>query len=858
MALFKGVNLLPSTGEFSYDTIAHRGQRAVETNRPVVNVFFTPGGVKTDYSYAIDQLQAQHPECTTVSLVIAWFGNSLDASLCKIYPSTTYIGGAFDKWTGSVWATDNWQCSSLTQFSAGLIPISSSGGTFNYGGTPSDQSIVRCIQDLKSRGFRVVFYPFILMDTTGFPWRGQITFSPDKSTAAVTAVSTFLGAAIPANFTRDSVNLTVSYSGSPTDFTYRRMLLHYANLCIVAGGIDLFVIGSELRGLETIRGPDWFKMGAIGDYGLVSAAVTDTLYYDLVSVAVNDSADWGLVSSSYVTGLDPKLAWDYPFVRGLRTLAADVRGIFDGAGFTKNLSTLKNLVSYAADWSMWMGFQHPSENGQWPHLDELYGDSNIDLAGVDNYMPLSDWTTGEGGLDVVHWTDPKPVTWPPAPAAMHGLGLSGIPAILRKDYLKANIEGGEKFNWFYNNSNNLGMGTDPNGSGVLISLPEGDRLIQSRNQFFSGQELLANKQLRWWWNNVHQAIYDTGTGFIRQGAKTQWVAQSKSITFTEYGFASVDRAPNQPNVFFSASAAGSQTPFWSKWMPTGGPRQAPVASDAMQDLGLAAVYEYWFVDGNNITSPRNMIEPVFCSAWNWDARPFPSFPGVSAAWGDWVNWRVGFWINGKQTFTPALGPVVTIAYPLTWPFGVVPARIELSVASMSKSGGQSLFGGEQIVASPAARWEGKLLLPSMNKSMLLDWRGFIAALQGRLGTFNMPIFDCGRQPFGLGAVITVTAAAAAINATTLTLTVTAGGGLLAGHRFSISGRLYEIMRSVAAGGGVYTVDIHPSLRAALGAATPCQFANPTSLMRLATDAEGVLDLESGIIAHPRIDVVEAF
>ena len=41
-----------------------------------MNTFFAPGGSKTDYTYAIDQLQAQHPECATVSLVCAWFFDS--------------------------------------------------------------------------------------------------------------------------------------------------------------------------------------------------------------------------------------------------------------------------------------------------------------------------------------------------------------------------------------------------------------------------------------------------------------------------------------------------------------------------------------------------------------------------------------------------------------------------------------------------------------------------------------------------------------------------------------------------------------------------------------------------------------
>ena len=253
-----------------------------------------------------------------------------------------------------------------------------------------------------------------------------------------------------------------------------------------------------------------------------------------------------------------------------------------------------------------------------------------------------------------------------------------------------------------------------------------------------------------------------------------------------------------------------------------------------------------------------MLQQAFCSAWNWDARPIPAFPGVNLAWGDAINWRVGFWINGKQTFTAYSAPPMTITYPLTWPLGVRPTRIELSVAAMTKSGGQSITGAEQIIASPAARWEGKLTLPAMNAAMLLQWRGFVAALQGRLGTFNMPIFDAGRQPFAVGLVISVTATAAALNATSLTLTVTQGGPILAGHRFSIGGRLYEVMQSVPSGGGVYAVDIHPWLRAAITNGTVCEFANPTSLMRLATDRGGSLDLESGIIAHPAIQVVEAF
>ena len=42
------------------------------------------------------------------------------------------------------------------------------------------------------------------------------------------------------------------YSG-PDEWSFRRFILHYAHLCKAAGGVDAFLIGSELRGLTTLR-----------------------------------------------------------------------------------------------------------------------------------------------------------------------------------------------------------------------------------------------------------------------------------------------------------------------------------------------------------------------------------------------------------------------------------------------------------------------------------------------------------------------------------------------------------------------------------------------------------------------------
>ena len=298
MGFIGGVHLLPATGEFTYDTIPHTGARGRASRNSALNTFYAPGGTKTDYSYAIDQLQAAHPECTTVSVVCAWFGNSLDASSCQHLSVDQLHRRVVPARRGRILCAGHWRVSGLTQGSSGPHPAAhASDGSAVYGGTPSDPSIVRCIRDLKARGFKVVFYPFILMTAAGYPWRGRITYGSDLSAAATNAVNAFLGSAARSAFTPDPVNLTVAYSGSPTDYSYRRMILHYAMLCAVAGGVDLFLIGSELRGLETLRGPAWTKAGT-----------TDGSGYAI---------------------------WDYPFVAGLGALADDVRAIFDSQGLTR-------------------------------------------------------------------------------------------------------------------------------------------------------------------------------------------------------------------------------------------------------------------------------------------------------------------------------------------------------------------------------------------------------------------------------------------------------------------------------------------------------------------------------------------
>jgi len=171
-----------------------------------------------------------------------------------------------------------------------------------------------------------------------YPWRGRITCSPaagyagtvDKTAAAAAQVSAFMGSAQISNFAVSGE--VVSWTGG-TDWGYRRMILHYALLCAAAGGVDTFLIGSELRGLSTIR----------------------------------------------------ESATNYPVVSAMKQLAGDVVGIL-GAG---------TAISYAADWSEYFGHQSDDGSGDlFYHLDPLWADPNIDFIGIDNYLPLSDWRDG--------------------------------------------------------------------------------------------------------------------------------------------------------------------------------------------------------------------------------------------------------------------------------------------------------------------------------------------------------------------------------------------------------------------------------------------------------------------------------
>jgi hypothetical protein len=108
----------------------------------------------------------------------------------------------------------------------------------------------------------------------------------------------------------------------------------------------------------------------------------------------------------------------FPFVSALVALLSDVRSMLGAS--TK--------LGYAADWSEYHSYRPDDGSGDvFFHLDPVWSSSECDFIGIDNYMPLSDWRDGFGHAD-------------------HVAGHSSIYDVA---YLKANIEGGEYYDWFY-------------------------------------------------------------------------------------------------------------------------------------------------------------------------------------------------------------------------------------------------------------------------------------------------------------------------------------------------------------------------------------------------------------------------
>ncbi|WP_427025907.1 baseplate multidomain protein megatron [Aureimonas ureilytica] len=299
----------------------------------------------SDFDASLEELTALCPRLERAALVVSWFADDLRVGHASVRPGVEVR--IRDE-------TIPWRAGDVGRDEAHLV--SRIDGAPAYGGTPSDAGVLRAIAALRARGLGVTFYPFLMMDVPAgnglpdpyggaeqapYPWRGRMTLdgapgragSADRTAEARADIARFVGSATLADFRIE--NGAVVYGGA-SEWSYRRMILHAAHLAKLSGGVDAFVIGSEMRGLTVLRDE---------------------------------------------TGR-------FPFVDALVALARDVKALLPGA-----------LVTYAADWSEYFGY-HPADGSGdvFFHLDPLWASPDIGAVGIDNYLPLADWRdAGEAG-----------------------------------------------------------------------------------------------------------------------------------------------------------------------------------------------------------------------------------------------------------------------------------------------------------------------------------------------------------------------------------------------------------------------------------------------------------------------------
>ncbi len=280
-------------------------------------------------------------------------------------------------------------------------------------------------------------------------------------------------------------------------------------------------------------------------------------------------------------------AGNFPAVTALKALAADLRQILGP----------ECKIGYAADWSEYHGYQPPGTSDKLFHLDPLWSDANVDFIGIDNYMPLSDWRDGDDHLDA-RWG-----------------------SIYNLDYLRANIAGGEGFDWFYHS---------PEARNAQIRTPIAD--------FWGEDWVWRVKDLAGWWSNAHHNRINGD----RSEVATDWLPQSKPIWFTELGCAAVDRGTNQPNKFLDPKSSESGLPYYSRGF----------RDEFIQVQYLRAMHQHFAQPANNpvsVSYDGPIVDMSRAHVWAWDARPYPFFPANTELWTDGANYARGHWLNGRTS-----------------------------------------------------------------------------------------------------------------------------------------------------------------------------------------------------------------
>lgn len=615
--LIQSVEIVPGTGEFAYvtETVTETALSPGQGTSVAVNVTTTKT-TTPDLEVSLDQLATDAPNVGSMSLLVAWFGDTIDATTCLLKPKVEQADVSTDPLI--------WRVSDRIRSTAEIVT--------RNGGTPSDISIRQAVTEMKDRGMRVMFNPLVIMDIPPAPtdrivtvtnpdaslgltgWTQEsgvwdasggffsvVSNGADRLSQVLTLVPEDAGATLALSVQSRSADPMLTRGGFELEF--RDGL---GAVISTAGGtfatptqttsFQTFNVGATIpvgaASVKVVLAPTAF--GGVGDYTVdfdsISTATSggfdtsvvypwrgrmegDTTNY----IGTVDPSDFGAWNGTVVPYTGPTGEWSHRrMVLHYARLLADLLQPGDAflvgsemfglsstdatwgdklADLIADVRTILDpdvLVSYAASWREY----------KLASLDPVW--SSADFIGIDNYLPITDWFEGDEVYTV--------------------------------DEFKAGIDSGEFWDYEYADDAARAAGTQT-------------PIVGAANR---------QKDIKYW-------------------ATTNY--SGTPVWFTEFGCPAMDKGANQPDVFFDPASSEPSFAYRSN-----GNR-----NDTVQRLYLQAMLEYWTDDG--FVDPANMF--VRC----WDVRPFPQFPALTSKWPDGESWVYGHWLNGRLGST-TLGQMV--------------------------------------------------------------------------------------------------------------------------------------------------------------------------------------------------------
>ena len=367
--LISGITMIPGSGEFVYDTVIQEKIEGTffldvfrETSKSYINYHNSEG--KSNALVSLDKLQQNIPNLKYISLTCNWFGDNIDANLCNVYPAVEYHSEFPNETAPNLWSVAGQSRQSAREIGRDI------DGNIRFGGTPTDQSILRFIDDINRRGIKVCFYPILMMDIDMKPWRGRLTGNAND-------ISNF--------FTKPN--------------GYNQYILHYANL--VKGKVSAFIIGSEMIGLTKVRATD-------GSYPAVDRLCDLALQVKAIlgsSVKITYAADWSEYHHTSGGYYNLDKLWANPNI--------DVIGIDAYFPITNSLESTYDLQVLQDGWTSGEGWDYYYSDSinktnpimfadskyAWKNIKYWYQNNHYDPDGVQTpWVPISKpiWFTEYG------------------------------------------------------------------------------------------------------------------------------------------------------------------------------------------------------------------------------------------------------------------------------------------------------------------------------------------------------------------------------------------------------------------------------------------------------------------------------